>query len=470
MPEHDNDKLEHFFQKAASQSDISFNEDDWKKLEARLDAQGTDLSGAEKAGNKIARAFTLSVLLILTGMYWSSEESFDNLGEAAVVNNAGVMLNSETETVPDSGPLSTISGPVSDEDNARAMRQKGNREFQESEEGAWVKSRSNIPQASVQNTSPSAGIFVEHGRREGHTTEYLPEINDRKEAGTFQDFRPNTSAIGIEVVDHSKISKELIQISPANADKIKQKAGVELPGAEEVDSREVVAIVKEEDASDKKKHLATPRLSLLLSLAPDFSSTSFNQYVSPGEAFGAMIHYHIKDAWSISAGIVRSNKRYTGEGEDYKPPNGYWKYYTNGIIPYSIDGACNVLEFPVMLQYTIATVGKSKFLAGGGLSSYLMLHESYRYNFEQPNPGAREGWDSKNRSRFLFNMINLTIGFEHQILPGFMIGVEPYVKIPIHEIGWSNLKLFSTGASLTLRYSILRKEHTSLQTRSRGPD
>lgn len=467
MPEHDSDKLEHFFQKAASRPDISFNEDDWKKLEARLDVQGPDLSVAEKAGSKMAGAFVLSVLLILTGMYWSGD-GLDSGREAAVMNNAGVMLNGETAPAPDSQPSGAISGPVSDEDKAGAMRQKGN---QESEAGARVESRNNIPQASVQHPSPLAGIFAESGRHEDLTTEHLSEIDHRNETGTFQGLRPNTSAIGVVVVDHSKISEELIRISPANADKIKQKAGVELPGAEEVDdSREVVAIVKEEDASDKKKHLATPRLSLLLSLAPDFSSTSSNQYIGPGEAFGAMIHYHIKDAWSISAGIVRSNKRYTGEGGDYKPPKGYWKYYTNGIIPYSIDGSCNVLEFPVMLQYTIAAVGKSKFLAGGGVSSYLMLHESYRYNFEQPNPGAREGWDSKNRSRFLFNMINLTVGFEHQIFPGFMIGVEPYVKIPVHEIGWSNLKLFSTGASLTLRYSILRKERAALQTRSRGPD
>lgn len=123
-----------------------------------------------------------------------------------------------------------------------------------------------------------------------------------------------------------------------------------------------------------------------------------------------------------------------------------------------------------MVQYTVAQLRRSKFLVGAGASSYIMLNESYRYNFEQPNPGSKEGWDSENNSGFLLNMINVTIGFEHQILPGFLVGIEPYVKIPMEGIGWSNLKLFSTGASLTLRYNVLKKEHSSLPTRSRGPD
>jgi hypothetical protein len=37
------------------------------------------------------------------------------------------------------------------------------------------------------------------------------------------------------------------------------------------------------------------------------------------------------------------------------------------------------------------------------------------------------------------------------------VGIEPYIKIPLRDIGWSNLKLFSVGASITVRYRILNK-------------
>jgi hypothetical protein len=275
----------------------------------------------------------------------------------------------------------------------------------------------------------------------------------------------------LATLTHDKIFNELIhQPSGGIAIRIKQKAVVDLPGTEEEDKRTAQPAVKEEKASDRKKGMDTPRLSLLLSFAPDFSSTSWSRYTTPGKAFGAMVHYHIKNSWSLSVGVIKNNKRYTGEGEDYQPPKGYWKYYTNGVIPSSIEGACDIVEFPVMIQYRIASNDKNRWLAGAGTSSYLMLNESYRYTFEDPNPGAKDGWASKNSSRFLFNMINLTIGFERSVLPGLMIGVEPYVKIPVEEIGWTNLKLFSSGASVTVRYKVLGKRRPSIQNRSRGPD
>lgn len=466
MPEHDNDKLENFFRKAASKPDIAFNENDWKKLEARLDAKGTHLSVVKKIRNKIIGAVVLFALLIFSSVFWLNR-GYEQHPEVAKANNAGEVLDKNGE-VSDAGSLSSKSGSTSDENNNDRILQK---RIPEPKESVVAEVPDIVPQKkSIQQIlSADEVLTTELLHQKDYTVEQRSIIDGTNEAQKSQTQNLKVEQIGVVQLDNNKVFKELIQTSPAIADKIKQKAGVELPGAEE-DKREADAIVKEEHASDQKKQLASPRLSLLLSLAPDFSSTSFNQYTAPGEAFGVMIHYHVKNAWSISAGIVKSNKKYTGDGEAYKPPKGYWKFYTNGIIPQSIEGSCSILEIPIMLQYTVAQSGRSKFLVGAGASSYLILNESYRYNFEQPNPGSKEGWKSKNTSRFLFNMVNFTIGFERQILPGFMIGIEPYVKVPIEEIGWLNLKLFSTGASFTLRYIILKKEYSPLPTRSRGPD
>ena len=67
-------------------------------------------------------------------------------------------------------------------------------------------------------------------------------------------------------------------------------------------------------------------------------------------------------------------------------------------------------------------------------------------------------------------MVNLSVGYERQVMPGLMLGLEPYVKIPVEEIGWTNLKLFSTGASITVRYTVLRKNNLAIPARSRPPD
>ena len=51
-----------------------------------------------------------------------------------------------------------------------------------------------------------------------------------------------------------------------------------------------------------------------------------------------------------------------------------------------------------------------------------------------------------------------------------MMGIEPYLKIPIEGIGWSDLKLYSVGASFTLRYIILNQKKSAVAVPSHGPD
>jgi hypothetical protein len=464
MPEHDNDRLEQFFKKAASKPDIAFNENDWQKLEARLDAMPPDLSLAKTSGLKIASAVSLFFLFVVGTVYWNYE----------VVPEIPI-AQADREVLAENRLPATneVSDSFTDGDSDQPNESSKRKESDGINSGlgkADVSIADGLSQVKESaSRKPTATVLIEKNLSDGDGNSMTPSntesvslvnpISDETQAR----FQPG-------IVERSKDQtyQDLVQGSSATiAGKIKQKAGGQLPGAEEEGGRKEDAIVKEEYASGQTKHLVPPRLSLLLSLAPDFSSTSINKYTSPGGAFGAMLHYHIGNSWSVSAGVVKNQKKYTGDGEDYQPPKGYWKYYTNDVVPESIDGSCSVLEIPVMVQYTLANVGRSRFIVGAGASSYLMLSESYRYYFDQPNPGAKEGWDSQNKSRFLFNMINFTVGYERQIAPGLRLGIEPYMKIPIEEIGWSNLKLFSTGASFTLRYNLLRKK-TSIQ--SPGPD
>ena len=476
MPEQDNDRLEQFFRKAAGKPDVTFNEDDWKKLEARLEAAEAGLASRKKTGNKIATAVVVGTLLFFSGALWvNSRYEFIPLAQTA---NPGEEPDEKiTETLaglPDTPEIGSAEIAKTNEGAKTNERASDQREILTEPQTTNNSEEHKIPTAQEpgETLKPRDGEQLANSKQEEFIDENNhPALMSNEQAaestGVILVRRPEN----IIALENEKIFRELIQGSPVNASKIKQKAVDELPGAEEENRREARAIVREEQASDHKKHVAAPRLSLLLSFAPDFSSTSMtNEYTAPGKAFGAMIHYHIGNRWSVSVGAIKNNKTYTGSGENYRPPNGYWKHNTNGIVPSTIDGACNILEFPVMVQYTIAGNGKNRWLIGGGASSYVMLTESYQYNFEQPNPGAKEGWNSRHSSRFLFNMVNFTVGYEHQVLPGLMIGIEPYVKIPLEEIGWSNLKLFSSGASITLRYKILGKENNSTPTQSRGPD
>ena len=455
MSEQEHDRLEEFFRKASVRPEVPFNEDDWKKLEARLDAADVSaVSGVKKVGGKMISAMVAGVILLFVGGFW-----LGSTYESADLKTTGELLNQGNEVpIAESTDNQSVEAEENKtEDKDAALRIPDNK----LESSASDKIRN--PEKSIEDIRTERGpikTFSEAAEPDG----VVVRGNTSTQGGTILSA---DQLVKTTTLHDEKVFRDLIAMSPANAEKIKQRANVDLPGAEEGDTGEAKATVTEEDASVKQ--VVTPRLSLLLSFAPDFSSTS-NQYAAPGKAFGAMVHYHFLKKWSLSAGVIKNRKKYTGDGEDYQPPTGYWKYYTNGVVPYSIDGACTVLEFPLMLQYAITNNGKNRWLAGAGVSSYVMLDESYRYYFDRPNPGAKDGWESKSSSKFFLNMLNFTVAYEHQVLPGLMIGVEPYVKIPLEAIGWSNIRLFSTGASFTLRYKFRGKMNRPLPVYSRGPD
>ena len=459
MSEPSNDRLEQFFRKAATRADVTFNEDDWKKLEARLDASDAAKGAGTKKSTKLTATIIAGIMLVGTSLWLGFHSDIFSSGNESIEKGKTGQISQ-----PDRG-----SSDIDADKNAAIIEKAQAVEESEEEKAQVVQpattkrnaattgARSSLRPMEIPVTPSVDGIV---GGVSQETTISLAGNNEKSMEGSH----------ALPLLPSEKIRRDLVRTSIVRPQQYKQKAVVELPGAEEEKTREVGAIVEEELASDQTKKMATPRLSLLLSFAPDFSGTSLGQYSAPGTALGAMIHYHPFNQWSIAAGVVQNKKQYTGDGEDYKPPKGYWKYYTNGIIPETVDGSCSILEFPLMIQYTIRNGAKSRWLIGAGTSSYLMQSESYEYYFDQPNPGAKERWDSRGSSRFLFNMVNFSIGYERQVLPGLTLGLEPYAKIPLEEIGWSNLRLFSTGASVTLRYTVLRRDKLTIPAKRRAPD
>ena len=461
MPERDNDRLESFFKKVSGRPDISFNEADWKKLEARLDAEGTRVSVVRKNRNRVAGA-SFAALLMVGGIYWVTQ-----LNEPAAKQVKDVTSTEGVENQKPINPSAVSDSQPSTSSNA----------VTQTEERELIKTDGSSSDRIIKNNTPVriANTVHTNSRSEGsgrnvmvRSAEKRVEINqvesELQDARTVEAIVPGSIAASSDGINENNTSDN-VKSSPAIADKIKQKAN----NADSVVMGKNDAKVKDAYGSGLTEHRASPRLSLLLSIAPDFSTVAFDYYTDPGQSFGLMLHYHVKNRWSFSTGVVKSFKKYIGDGDDYAPPAGYWRNNTNGIIPETIDGKCNVLEIPVMVQYTIANVGKSRFLVGAGASSYIMLNESYTYNFEQPNPGAKPGWNSKKSSALFFNVINVTAGFEHRVFPGFMMGVEPYLKIPVEGVGWSNLNLYSVGASLTLRYIILNQKNRIAGVHSQGP-
>lgn len=470
MPEQDSDRVEQFFRKATSKPDVAYNEEDWKKLEARLDATDLVATPVPRSNRTVVIATTLSaILLILVAILVTSYYEFSLVRKTG----SGDARPAQEETSATRPGVSRMDEtPMADERAGRpgnaVPEGSGGSLLLPAEKGGREGTRTPADRNAQAREGLSGESSQQQQRQRAPGNSSVNGVAARTPDETEDPMRTTSLPYitAITAISREQITRDWMQ-GASRESRHKQKAMVILPGAEEGETGVAESVTAREETSGQ--HAATPRLSLLLSFAPDFSSTSLDRYSAPGSAFGGMIHYHFRPRWSIAAGVIKNQKQYTGRGEDYTPPSGYWRYYTNGKIPSTIDGECSVLEFPVMVQYMLHQTNRHRFLAGLGSSSYLMLDESYRYYFDEPNPGAREGWASKDRSEFMFNMVNITVAYERQIVPGLMIGVEPYLKIPVEEIGWTKLKLFSTGASISMRYVILRKKHPH-PAQARGPD
>lgn len=477
MSEQNNDRLEDFFRKAAGKPDVTFNEADWKKLEARLDAQeGATVPSRTGVAKWVAGIAIVTAVLTSGGIWLNSKYKIVE----RTTEESPIPAIADQKVTPASNGEEVSSADTFAKQDVTANPSSENKHVEELAEASTETAGESIERVTDNNVANDAGnprwakagqeaeeMVVKPEERSAETSDEQAKPDEGR--SKFENQAPNS----ISTLDNSKVRRDLSMRSPVMTVKIKQKAVVDLPGAEEGYGREAKANVSAEHASVQKQRLAAPRLSLLLSLAPDFSSTSsMTDYTRPGKAYGASLIYHFYNRWAVSVGAIKNYKKYSSSGEYYKPPSGYWKRNTNGIVPSTIDGSCNLVEFPVMVQYTALDKGVNRWFISAGASSYLMQAEAYDYNFDEPNPGAKSGWRANRTSPFMFNMINFSVGYEHDVLPGFTIGIEPYLKIPIENIGWPNVKLFSTGASITMRYALfhVRGTSTSLGRESPSPD
>jgi len=195
------------------------------------------------------------------------------------------------------------------------------------------------------------------------------------------------------------------------------------------------------------------RWSLGAVITPEFNAPQLSGTYKGSLTLGGTLRYRFAEKWFVSVGINAGRKYYTGNGTEYHPPKGYWNYRTNGIVPDKVEGYCQMIELPLMIQYRMLKTAQSSLLAGVGMSSYIMKAESYSYQFKNPNPGAESGWSSNSVDSYPFKVFRASISYEYQLSPVISLAAEPHLQIPLQGIGWTNIPLTSIGSSFILRYN-----------------
>jgi len=176
----------------------------------------------------------------------------------------------------------------------------------------------------------------------------------------------------------------------------------------------------------------------------DISSVKFNSGKAGG-TMGVIIGYPLNEKFSIESGLLWDTKKVYDNGDHFKL-NGFTP--SNGVKIVAVNGRSKIYEVPINIKYTIKP-GKSSLFATAGLSSYFMRLENYDYEYTQNNqPGGHNYLSYKNKTQDLFSVVNLSVGFIRKLNDRGSIRIEPYLKLPLKNIGVCNMPITSTGLNI----------------------
>lgn len=429
MPENNNkDPIENLFRKKAEEYDISYREEDWLKLEKQLDQQEKQRAAQNK------RWLTAAALLFL----------FSLLGYAVYQNYQGI---------------NRINEQLSDQESIETQANENGEELEDlsaGEKDAEEKQNAN-------RTEPKSGLA---GKDDEITEEKSqPAIAAEERAGKAgsesdpDSDEPRTSDITIPPVFADEFSCASCRLSDLGESQneptttgMLRSAGTPLP----------ILAAQEESArpgfSEKQPAMqqsgSASRAFIGLAAGPDLSTVgALSDFDQPGYNVGVLFEYRLRSDFSIRTGLMRASVNYVADGSEYHPPSGFWSYDT---MPDRTTAQCIILDIPVSLKYEFWHFGRSGFYATAGFNTYIMLNEDYRfdYGYESSSDSQVQQWSGKTGTRHWMSNASISVGYAFDLSPQLSIQIEPFLKLPVREVGWGNVKLYSTGSFISLNYKL----------------
>lgn len=190
-----------------------------------------------------------------------------------------------------------------------------------------------------------------------------------------------------------------------------------------------------------------PQFGVTVLASPDINGAGSFQQSQVGANLGLLFSVNITPKLSISTGASYSRKPYETNFSNYHTN---YKFKTD---PSNVYADCRVLDIPLNIDYKLYSKSRNSFSIGSGLSSYLMLKEQYSYNYDVPGSGPA-GYTVRNRNQHILGVLNLNATYERALNSRFSLAAEPYLKIPLTNIGSSQVRLRSAGVALGFRWNI----------------
>lgn len=192
------------------------------------------------------------------------------------------------------------------------------------------------------------------------------------------------------------------------------------------------------------------KLALSVLAAPDYNGVNNMSNASIGNDFGLLVTLKISKKWSLSTGGVYAKKLYETGFSNYNPTKNLWDEY----YPKSVNADCRVLDIPMNINYTLLTRKNTTISLGSGISSYIMLREDYSFTYDEPEEETTVAYHAVNENQHWLSVLNFQATIEQRLNSRVSIGLQPFMKIPLSNIGFAGVKLQTVGMAVILSWNI----------------
>lgn len=175
----------------------------------------------------------------------------------------------------------------------------------------------------------------------------------------------------------------------------------------------------------------------------DLSSVDFGS-MSTGNNKGLILGYAFNNRWSVESGLLWNKKNYTTDGSGFKA-DGYVPQ--PGLTILNVDGMSQIFEAPLNVKYNILA-GRHRLFATAGVSSYFIRKESLGVDY---NYNGQTGYENRvytDMSKHWLSVAGFSLGYSYKLGSFGSLRVEPYVKLPLRDLGVGNMRVTSTGLNV----------------------
>lgn len=259
---------------------------------------------------------------------------------------------------------------------------------------------------------------------------------------------PNDDKISGEDLSAQKATKK--QIVNAENPNMSQPERVKIQDREKSPAEGSLFAANEKTNVPSVPEHESRKLALSFLAAPDYNGVNNLNNASMGNDFGLMVSIKIAKNWKFSTGAVYGKKLYETGFSNYNPNKNIWTEY----FPKSVSADCRVLDIPLNISYTVLNRKNTSISLGSGISSYIMLREDYSFSYVEQDDDTALAYHVVNENQHWLNVINLQTTIEQRLNSRLSVGIQPYMKIPLGNIGFAGVKLQSLGMAVILSYNL----------------